>query len=129
MSERLLFDLKPGDSVPIYRQLVAQVQRLVASGQLRAGDSLPSVRAVAEHYAINPMTVSRAYALLEEQGWLIRRHGRPMEVARQTAQDAVSRLATLKPLLDQVVRESGQLGLDPEAVLDGLAQAFKESDS
>ncbi|MGY6630911.1 MAG: GntR family transcriptional regulator [Wenzhouxiangella sp.] len=125
----MLFELKPGDSVPMYRQLVAQVQRLIASGQLRAGDSLPSVRAVAEHYTVNPMTVSRAYALLEEQGWLIRRQGRPMEVAQRAAQDAVARLATLQPLLDQVVREGRQLGLQPEAVIERLAQAFKDAES
>lgn len=125
----MLFELKPGDSVPMYRQLVAQVQRLIASGQLRAGDSLPSVRAVAEHYTVNPMTVSRAYALLEEQGWLVRRQGRPMEVAQRAAQDAVARLATLQPLLDQVVREGRQLGLEPEAVIERLAQAFKDAES
>lgn len=125
----MLFELKPGDSVPMYRQLVAQVQRLIASGQLRAGDSLPSVRAVAEHYTVNPMTVSRAYALLEEQGWLVRRQGRPMEVAQRAAQDAVARLATLQPLLDQVVREGRQLGLQPEAVIERLAQAFKDAES
>ena len=56
------FDIQPQLATPIYRQVVEQVQRLVAGGQLRPGDELPSVRAVAERHAINPMTVSRPSA-------------------------------------------------------------------
>jgi DNA-binding transcriptional regulator YhcF (GntR family) len=60
---------------PIYRQIVEQVRRHVASGQWKAGDELPSVRALAQEHAINPMTVSKAYSLLEAEGLLERRRG------------------------------------------------------
>ena len=63
----LRFDIQPSDSTPIYRQIVEQVQRRVRSGQWRAGEELPSVRAVALEHAINPMTVSKAYSLLEAE--------------------------------------------------------------
>ena len=60
-----LFSIVPGSTEPIYRQLVEQVRRLVAGGQLAPGDALPSVREVALQLAVNPMTVSKAYGLLE----------------------------------------------------------------
>ncbi len=59
------FSIAPSDPTPIYRQIVEQVRRQMAGGQLRPGTELPSVRALAQQHAINPMTVSKAYSLLE----------------------------------------------------------------
>ena len=75
------FDILPSDAVPIYRQIVEQVRRRIASGSLAAGEELPSVRALALEHAINPMTVSKAYSLLEAEGLLERRRGMGMVVA------------------------------------------------
>jgi GntR family transcriptional regulator len=52
------FHIQPSAALPIYRQIVEQVRRHVASGQWRAGDELPSVRALALEHAINPMTAA-----------------------------------------------------------------------
>ena len=66
-----MFTLNPHSGIPIYRQLQEQVRRLVASGQLRNGAELPSVRELALAHAINPMTISKAYSLLEAEGLLV----------------------------------------------------------
>ncbi|MCC5854032.1 MAG: GntR family transcriptional regulator, partial [Alkalimonas sp.] len=50
-----MFSINPSSGEPIYRQLTVQIKRMVAGGQLRAGDALPSVRELAAHYAVNPM--------------------------------------------------------------------------
>ncbi|RYE68391.1 MAG: GntR family transcriptional regulator, partial [Oxalobacteraceae bacterium] len=76
-----MFSIIPGSSDPIYRQLVDQVRRLVAGGQLAPGAALPSVRDVAQQLTVNPMTVSKAYGLLELEGVLDRRRGVGMVVA------------------------------------------------
>ena len=76
-----LFSVTTGSGEPIYRQLVEQVRRLVAGGQLAAGNELPSVRETAQALAINPMTVSKAYSQLEATGVLERRRGVGMVVA------------------------------------------------
>ena len=55
--------------------------QLVAGGQFRAGDLLPSVGAAAAELGINPMTVSKAYSLLERDGGVVRRPGLGMAVA------------------------------------------------
>ena len=59
-----MFILKPHSGVPIYRQLHEQICRLVAGGQLTPGTPLPSIRELALKHAINPMTVSKVYAML-----------------------------------------------------------------
>ncbi|MFG6465610.1 GntR family transcriptional regulator [Roseateles sp. BYS87W] len=113
------FDIQPQLATPIYRQVMEQVQRQVAGGQLRAGDELPSVRAVAERHAINPMTVSKAYSLLEAQGLLERRRGVGMVVAAgvPTAGGDADRLALLAPALESAAQQARELGIPPEAAL------------
>ena len=63
---RFQLDFKSGKAV--YLQLVEQVRVAAASGSLRAGDALPSIRPLAEDLRINRNTVAKAYAELESQG-------------------------------------------------------------
>ena len=98
-----LLTVQPTAPEPIYRQIVEQLRRLIAGGQLVAGDPLPSVRDVAGFHAINPMTVSRAYYQLEAEGLLTRLRGKGMAVA-DSAQAPLSperRLERLQPQLDR----------------------------
>ncbi len=62
----LQIDYKSG--IPIYDQLVNGIIRLKMLGALKAGDALPSVRAMAVKLSVNPNTVQRAYQILEEKG-------------------------------------------------------------
>lgn len=123
-----MFDIQPSSPVPIYRQLVEQVQRLVAGGNLQPGAELPSVRSLAEQHAINPMTVSKAYSLLEAQGLLERRRGLGMVVAdmgspNRTAND---RLALLEPALHAAALQARQLGVKPQAALKAFERELKQ---
>jgi GntR family transcriptional regulator len=124
----MLFELDTADGVPLYRQLVDQIRRMISGGTLRPGDELPSVRAVAEHYTINPMTVSRAYALLETEGWLERHRGKPMRVIKRIGEDREQRLNVIHDSLRKVVRDSRQLGLSAEEVISALENLFEESE-
>src|ERR1700760_1297979 len=59
-------DFKSG--TPVYLQLVEQVRNAAASGGLRAGEPLPSIRPLAEELRVNRNTIAKAYAELESQG-------------------------------------------------------------
>ncbi|MDQ8023265.1 MAG: GntR family transcriptional regulator [Moraxellaceae bacterium] len=113
------FHLDPHLPEPIYRQLMDQVRRLVAAGQLRAGDELPSVRAIAATHAVNPMTISKAYSLLEAEGVLQRNRGAAMSVA-DGADGGEQAIDLLTPALDRVVKEAAQLGLTQAQVIAAL---------
>ena len=62
----LQIDFKSG--TPVYLQLVEQVRHAAASGGLRAGEPLPSIRPLAEELRVNRNTIAKAYAELENQG-------------------------------------------------------------
>ena len=64
----LSFDF--ASDVPLYQQLRNQIVLGIASGQLRPGERLPTVRALAEESGVNTMTVSKAYQLLKTEGYL-----------------------------------------------------------
>jgi GntR family transcriptional regulator len=115
-----VFILHPQSGTPIYRQLLEQVRRLVASGRLAPGDELPSVRELAVEHAVNPMTVSKAYALLEAEGLLERNRGKPMTVAAQPKSQAAlrERLRRLDREAEQLVLAAKQLELTKSEVLD-----------
>ncbi|MFS2213082.1 GntR family transcriptional regulator [Telluria sp. Tellsp104] len=122
-----LFSIATGSSEPIYRQLVEQVRRLSASGQLRPGDEMPSVREIAQALALNPMTVSKAYSLLEMEGVLARRRGLGMVVAESASTQPADRAGLLRPTLERAALEARQLELDPETVLSLFATILKET--
>jgi GntR family transcriptional regulator len=108
-----LFILEPSSGTPIYRQLVDQVRRLIASGQLPPGTELPSVRDVAEEYTVNPTTISKAYGLLELEGLLQRNRGKPMTIAplRRHTQALAQRLKQVEAQVDSLVLAARQLDL------------------
>ncbi len=103
-----LFLIQTNSNVPIYRQLVEQVQRLVTSGRLSEGEQLPSVRQLAEELAVNPMTISKAYSQLEQEGILVRKRGIGMAVATATG----SSTDLIAEAVNEVVNQALQLGMD-----------------
>ena len=123
-----LFSISTGSSEPIYRQLVEQVRRLVAGGQMAPGDGLPSVREVAQALALNPMTVSKAYSLLEVEGLLTRQRGMGMRVAERpnAGHSTRERAELLRPTLERAALEARQLELDPDTVLSLFTLILKE---
>ncbi len=126
------FDISPNAPTPIYRQIVEQVRRMVASGQLKAGNTLPSVRAVALHHAINPMTVSKAYSLLETEQLVVRLRGVGMAIADAGGASPQSdKLGMLRPALDAAARTARQLGLgdaDAMALVQSCLDQLPEKD-
>mgnify|MGYP000418556308 FL=1 len=123
-----LFSIATGSSEPIYRQLVDQAQRLVAARQLAPGDAMPSVREVAQALALNPMTVSKAYGILELEGVLTRKRGMGMFVADapKGTHSVASRIELLRPALERAALEARQLELDHDTVLTLFTKLLKE---
>ena len=106
-----MFHINPESGVPIYRQLVRQIQHAVASGILKPGDRLPTVRRLAASMVINPNTVARAYRELERLGILKSAPGRGTYVAvSRSTLSRKERLERLRPILHELVTEAFTLG-------------------
>lgn len=109
----MLIVVDPNSGVPVYRQLIEQIRFQVLSGVLQPGDELPSTRTLSQELGLNPMTVSKSYGILEEEGVLDHRPGLPLVVSSRNG-DAVDRerLAQLETLLEPAITAARQLGIN-----------------
>ncbi len=107
------------NGIPAYRQIMEQVKFQVATGVLAPGAELPSTRALSAELSLNPMTISKAYGLLERDGVLERRRGQTLTVREQAADELhAQKLDPLRQHLTAAATMARQLGVTP-------AQAIK----
>jgi GntR family transcriptional regulator len=106
--------------VPVYLQLTAQVKSAIASGALRDGDQLPSVRALAEELRVNRNTVAKAWGELEHEGVIENRQGSGCFVRTQvTPLKKAARTERLTPAVDALIVQAHTLQV-PEDALKAL---------
>jgi GntR family transcriptional regulator len=121
------FRLDNSSGVPVYRQLIDQVQAGIATGVLGLGYQLPTVRQVAVDLAINPNTVMRAYRELEIRGVLDTQQGTGTFIAaqQQPQGDGDDRIRRLRQLVDEFVARAGSGGFTLEEILEALKERRK----
>ena len=128
MTPAFFLQVSPTSGVPIYRQLLDQIRAQVASGRLPADEFLPSVRQLAQQLQVNPMTVSKAYSLLERDGLVELVRGQGMRVkAPPPSANGRTRKQVLLPLLEQVAATAAQLAVGPDEVIALLKPLLKET--
>lgn len=113
------FTISPSSGVPIYKQLFSQIERMILNGYFSQGDSLPSVRQVAADLNVNPMTVSKAYGLLEERGYLTRLRGKGMMVAKR--EDDISeqkKLRVLNQMVENLMTDAQLMGVSQQQLME-----------
>lgn len=117
------FYLDLSSGVPVYRQLIDQVQLAIASGLLAGGDQLPTVRQVAVDLAINPNTVMRAYRELEIRGTLTTQQGSGTFVTPSKVEpDQAQRQAQLSRLAAECASRAGAAGFSLSELIARLQE-------
>lgn len=125
----MLITIDPHSGVPAYRQLMDQIRFQIASGVLKPGDELPSTRALSAELALNPMTISKAYGLLEHDGVLERRRGQTLTIAAESDESTKSgKLDHLRRHLKPAVTAARQMGLTSEQALSAFRELLKQKD-
>ena len=111
------------NGIPAYRQIMDQVRLQIASGVLAVGAELPSTRALSAELSLNPMTISKAYGLLERDGVLERRRGQTLTVKALHEDDVQThKLDQLRQSLATPASIARQLGISPAQA----ARIFRE---
>ena len=128
-SDLFAFRLDAHSGVPVYRQLIDQVQAAVASGVLSAGDQLPTVRQVAVDLAINPNTVLRSYREMEIRGLLDTQQGTGTFVAdRKVEYSRDERDRQLGQLVGEFVSRAGAAGFTLKQLMKALRDLQPEDE-
>jgi GntR family transcriptional regulator len=122
-------NITTGAGTPIYRQIVDQVRLAAATGTLSAGDSLPSVRSMAERLLINSNTVAKAYSELVREGVLESHQGLGVFVApKRQIYSKVERLRRLRGALDNFVHEAVFLDFTADEIREAMDEKLAELD-
>jgi GntR family transcriptional regulator len=120
-------DLRSG--VPAYRQIIDQVLVGIASGALKGGEQLPTVRQAAVDLSINPNTVMRAYRELEIRGILTTQQGTGTFITpSEVKPDEVERQRRLSVLAGQLAAQAAAEGFQLQEVIDRLNELIPEQE-
>ncbi len=123
---RFHFALDLHSGVPVYRQLIDQVRAALASGTLRAGDQLPTVRQLAVDLAINPNTVMRAYRELELGGLLETHQGTGTFISDKKPENkSAERERQLIQMAADCAARAGAAGFSVEDLIDRLREMLR----
>jgi len=117
------------DNQPIYWQLRERTVAMILEGTLSEGDALPSVRAVASDFQLNPITVSKSYQTLVDDGLVEKRRGLGMFVCEGAKQQLMEseRQKFLTEEWPAMINRIGQLGLDANQLLQLAAEKEDKS--
>ena len=111
--EPLNFSLDPVNGVPIYRQIIQQIEYAILSGRMKAGDRLPTIRALAVELKTNPNTIARAYNEMEIKGILVTQVGSGTYISDKKPvldDDRLNR--KIREVLGRFIQEMQDLGVD-----------------
>ena len=119
-----MVSIDPRDKTPIYAQLERGLRAAMATGRLRPGDQLPTVRQLAVELKINANTVARVYADLERAGAIETRRGVGSFVAAsaEKARPPKEHERRLRAFVTRVLSEAGSQGFSVEEVVEGLRE-------
>lgn len=112
------------DDIPIWKQIKDRLQSAILSGDFKEGEAIPSVRQLAIELAVNPLTVSRAFSELNDDGLIEKRRGLGMFVTQGTKGAVVER--ERKQFLENEWPPIVQKIKDLEIDWDELAKDFGE---
>ena len=127
-SEGFAFRLDLHSGVPVFRQIIDQVQAGIATGALGYGDQLPTVRQVAVDLEINPNTVLRAYREMEIRGIVDSQQGMGTFIAsRKMEQSKAERERALSQLVSEFVSRAGAGGFSLQELINALRDVQPEA--
>lgn len=129
LTGKINVDFRSG--VPIYLQIARQIQQLVAQGELKLGDQLPTVRELATELRINFNTVTRAYRVLDDARLISTQRGRGTYIWEEPTEEALKaiRLQTIEELATHFLRETQKLGFSEKEAVEALQAAIQNGNS
>lgn len=113
------------DKRPIYEQVVEKLEHLIVNGGLEPLTRMPSVRSLAMELSVNPNTIQRAYAQLEQDGYLYTVSGRGSFVTAESDWRESRQGKVLKEWQD-ITRKAREAGLPRERLSESLRQIYEE---
>src|SRR2546421_13021537 len=126
-----MFQVDANQPTPLYAQLERSIRFAIATGRLRSGDQLPTVRQLAVDLRVNANTVAKVYLTLEREGVLVTRRGVGTFIAESVPKSAHAgqRERRLAAHIDRFLTDSAALGYSPREAVNELTRRLKEGEN
>ena len=122
----ITFSLDPSNGVPIYRQIIQQIEHAILSDRLKPGDKLPTIRSLAVELKINPNTIAKAYGELEIRGILATQVGSGTYISdKKPVEQGDRKNQRIREIVGRFIQEMGELGIDQGEMLS-MIRNYKE---
>lgn len=123
----MIIQLDMQSELPIYTQLVNQIIEGIASGRLKPGEPLPSVRSLASDIGINLHTVNKAYTILKQEGFILVHRQRGVVINPDSMPEITEAyMGKMRGELRPIVAEAISRGMSREQLLQEMEQIYQE---
>ena len=125
-ADSIRFTLDLNDDVPIYRQIIRQIEYAVLSGRLKSGDKLPTIRSLAVELKTNPNTIAKAYGELEIRGILATQVGSGTYISdKKPTPEEEGPEQKIREILVRFIKDMRDLGVEKRE-LSRMINTYKE---
>ena len=114
--------------VPVYEQIIKQVEEQVLTGILKEGDKLPSVRALSVKLSINPNTIQKAYTELDRRQLIITVPGKGSFISEKAIEVVGANSREKMTELNKIIRELALAGVTKEEIINNIEEVFNNTE-
>jgi GntR family transcriptional regulator len=114
--------------VPVYEQIIKQVEEQVLTGILKEGDKLPSVRSLSVKLSINPNTIQKAYTELDRRQLIITVPGKGSFISEKAIEVVGANSREKMTELNKIIRELALAGVTKEEIINNVEEVFNNTE-
>ncbi len=114
--------------VPVYEQIIKQVEEQVLTGILKEGDKLPSVRSLSVKLSINPNTIQKAYTELDRRQLIITVPGKGSFISEKAIEVVGANSREKMTELNKIIRELALAGVTKEEIINNIEKVFNNTE-
>ena len=114
--------------VPVYKQIIKQVEEQVLTGILKEGDKLPSVRSLSVKLSINPNTIQKAYTELDRRQLIITVPGKGSFISEKAIEVVGANSREKMTELNKIIRELALAGVTKEEIINNIEEVFNNTE-
>ena len=115
--------------VPVYEQIIKQVEEQVLTGILKEGDKLPSVRSLSVKLSINPNTIQKAYTELDRRQLIITVPGKGSFISEKAIEVVGANSREKMTELNKIIRELALAGVTKEEIINNIEEVFNNTET
>lgn len=114
--------------VPVYEQIIKQVEEQMLTGILKEGDKLPSVRSLSVKLSINPNTIQKAYTELDRRQLIITVPGKGSFISEKAIEVVGANSREKMTELNKIIRELALAGVTKEEIINNIEEVFNNTE-